>query len=251
MKWYKNVYVVMLSLILFGATSVIAGACDDDPTIIAMNDVNKTLEQISAKEYEKLEEVIKRGNDFIIGYYVGGVHEAAARWWYQRYNEDDGVPLGTVTDKTSWWYSDNVAISGQRIHQILNFKSVMDGNLPSGCPNIHLASISENKTGIALRYEFLVVGTFYNQEERFNTEHHGEIWSIELSFNQENQLDDIRFLVGSDIQACKYGLSQARFTLNGEEDKRNRPKWLTQERYIAVTKAVEEMQQASSICSNY
>lgn len=242
MKWYKNVYVVMLSLILFNATSVIAGACDDDPTIIAMNDVNKTLEQASSKEREKLIEVIKRGNEFIVSYYGGAVHEAAASWWYERYTGSvDGPPFGTVIDKTPW-YGDDVVISGNRIHEILDLDAVMKGELPSGCPNIHLAGARHNENKIVLRYEFLIVGT--HKEQKFDATHHGEIWAVELSFNQENNLDDMRFLVGSDSKDCKEGIFSARQSLRFSSG-------LDKKELISRKKAVDEMQQASSICSNY
>ena len=248
MKWYKNVYVVMLSLILFSATSVMAGACDDDPIIIAMNDVNKILEQASSKEHEKLGEAIKRGNEFMMGYYVRGIHEAAARWWYERYTGSvDGPPFGTVTDKTPW-YGDDVVISGNKINKILDGAS--KGSSPSGCPSIHLVGITQAKNGIALRYEFLIVGTLYEHEQKFDKANHGEIWVIELSFNQENKLDDMRFLVGSDIQSCKEGISQTGLILNPPVPLRENG-WWTKERRIALKKAVDEMQQASSICSNY
>ncbi len=221
-----------------------AGTSDEEHNIMVMESVSKTLSQAASNERVKLRQVIERGNDFIMGYYGGGVHEAAARWWYQRYNEDDGAPLGTVTDTTPWWGGDDVAISGQKIHQILNFKSVMDGNLPSGCPNIHLADISQNKNRIVLRYEILAVGTFYDHEQKFDAEHHGEIWVIELSFNQENKMDDIRFLVGSDIQSSRQGLLSARSLLMF-------PLWLDKKELISRKKAINEMEQASSICNSY
>ena len=245
LRLWKNVYIVIL--IFFSVTSAIAGALDDEPKVITMNDVNKTLEQTSSKEHEKLGEVIKRGNDFIIGYYVRGVHEAAAQWWTNRYEGSvDGPPLGTVTDETPWWYSDDVAISGNTINKILD--SVAKGNYPSGCPNIHLAGITQNKNGIALRYEFLVVGVFSLNDQKFDGTHHSEIWTIELSFNHENKLDDIRFLTGNEIELYKNGLEDAQDILKWSTPKNS--KW-TKEGLDAIKQAIDKMQQASSICKNY
>lgn len=236
----------MLAVILFSATLAIAGACDDDPTIITMNDVNKTLEQVSSKEYQKLSEAINIANEFIVGYYVGGVHEAAARWWTDRYEGSvDGTPLGIVKDNTPW-YGDNVVISGNKINKILDDTS--KGNYPLGCPNIHLVSITQNNNGIALRYDFRVIGVFSLNEQKFDISHDGEIWAIELNFNQENKLEDIRFLAESEIQLYKNGLEAAQDVLKWSTPKNS--KW-TKEGLDAIKKAVNEMQQAGTICQNY
>lgn len=216
-----------------------AGTSDEEHNIMVMESVSKTLSEATSNERVKLRQVIERGNDFIMGYYGGGVHEAAARWWYERYTGSvDGPPFGTIKDDTPW-YGDGVAISGNKINKILDGSS--KGNSPLGCPNIHLASISQNKNGIVLRYEFLVVSTY---EDKFDATHHGKIWAIELSFNQENKLDDMRFSIGSDIQSLRQGLFSARSSLMF-------PSWLDKKELISRKKAINEMEQASSICNSY
>ena len=201
---FKGFNLLMIGLITVCCNLTAFASCEnckvhemDEPTIIMTEELNKTIEQASLKDKKRFEKMIAIGNEFIRGYYVGGIYESVAQWQYE-YNH------GKRKDNTPWSWQDNnvVAISGKKIYEILDMKNFYYKDYYyAGCPNIHLVSIRQENQKMILRYEFLVIALHLGEGKNFDDTHRGEIWAIEVSFNAKTQLDDMKFVKGFDNKA--------------------------------------------------
>ena len=198
---FKGFNLLMIGLIMVCCNLTAFANCEDcevhemDPTIIMTEELNKTIEQASLKDKKRFEKMIAIGNEFITGYYTGGLYEPVARWWNEYHD-------GRGKENSPWsWQGNNVTISGKKINDILDMQNFYNKVYYAGCPNIHLVSMRQENQKMILRYEFLIITLPLKGGKTFDDTHRGEVWAIEVSFNAKTQLDDMKFVKGFDNKA--------------------------------------------------
>ena len=87
---FKGFNLLMIGLIMVCCNLTAFANCEgcevhemNKPTIIMTDEFNKTIEQASLKDKKRFEKMIAIGNEFIRGYYVGGIYESVAQWQYE------------------------------------------------------------------------------------------------------------------------------------------------------------------------